>query len=419
MSAVPRSVEPEADRLRVNARRGARYEARHLQWDRGRELSGVDPVPAVRKCGRVVRSGDGAAVRVSEVEGQRVAGWSGLATCGSVWACPVCSAKIAAHRQGEIERALSAWHGMGGRVAMVTLTMRHRKGQSLRSLWDGVTGAWQAATSGRAWKADQDVYGVPMRRTIKTGKRAGQTVSEPRLRTIRVVEVTNGDAGWHVHIHALVLLRWDASEADAATIAEGMFARWTSHLVSRGFAAPLRGPGMDVRLLTGDPSAALGEYFVKAQYAFSHEVARGDLKDGRFGNRTPWAVLRGLVEVRRTGDLGEWGTPEDEDIWAEWERSSKGRRQVGWSVGLRAELLPDEEDLTDEEVAEADEGGETVEAVDSDTFREVAAARADYVVLEAFARSDDEGRASLAPYRLRAEQRAAERAAGRARYRSR
>lgn len=395
VSTVAPTAPAEAD-----SRRGGRYAARHVLW-------GFSDLKRVRSCGRVSRSADGVGVRITTGPEGRSAGFSGLSTCGSVWACPVCSAKIAAGRQDEIAAALTEWHKRGGRVGLVTLTMRHRKGQALTDLWDGVADAWHAATSGRGWTADQDVHGVPMARVVRTGKRAGQTVVTNRIRTIRVVEVTHGDAGWHVHVHALVLVDGRASAGAVEAIGAAMFGRWSASLVSNGFDAPSFAHGLDARRLEGDPAAALGEYFTKSVYRASMETARGDLKDAKMGNRTPFAILRGLVEVHATGDLaGRDGLPEvstDERLWHEWEAASKGRRQVGWTQGLRAELLPDVEELTDEELADQDQGGEEIGKIEPATWSAIARARADWEVLQAFVRSDAEGWALVADFRLWAE----------------
>jgi hypothetical protein len=312
---------------------------------------------------------------VTETDGHRRAGFGGIATCGSVWACPVCSAKIGAHRQGEIEQALSAWHGRGGRVALATFTMRHNASQSLADLWEAKSYAWGKVTSGRAWVDDQEQFGTPLARTITRGKRKGEVVTEGRVPWIAVTEVTHGQNGWHVHVHVLLLLAEGSPDTDplVAMMGDAMFSRWRDALQRKGFAAPrvvrYNGPhesagyprcdrlgahthgGFDWRLLHGDPAAALGEYFTKVNYSASMELARGDLKAGRGRNRTPFTILRNIVT---TGDA------DDLDLWHEWEQGSRGRRQIGWSVGLRGLLLGTEDTPEDEEIAAADEGG-TVE----------------------------------------------------------
>lgn len=395
----------------VEDRRASRYAARHFLWEHS-------SLKRVQYCGRYAASDAGVGVRVSEGPEGRSAGFAGLQHCGSVWACPVCSAKIAATRQAEIESGLRAWHERGGRVGLVTQTMRHQQGQALSDLWDGVSDAWHASTSGRSWSADQRIFGVPMARTIRSGKRKGEAVIENRIRTIRVVEVTHGDNGWHVHIHALILFRGSATAAEAdsdlQTIAAGMFGRWRSSLVGAGFDAPSDRHGMDATLLRGDPAKALGEYFTKAVYSAAAEATRGDLKDAKGGNSTPFGILRSLVTT------GEVGTPVLDEaeairrraIWAEWEAGSKGRRQIAWTVGLRAELLGQEDEQTDQEIADEDEGGETVGQIDRATVKAITRARADWAVLAAFGRDLAEGWALVGIFRARAEQAEANRTRG-------
>lgn len=386
------TVTPDRD-----ARRASRYLARFFLWD-------ASSLKRVQSCGRVARTAEGVAIRVSESEAGRHAGFAGIAHCGSVWACPVCSAKIAAKRQGEIQQALAAWHQKAGRVGLVTLTMRHSRGQSLSDLWDALSDAWHAATSGRAWSADQMMFGVDMDRVIRSGARKGQTVTESRIRIIRVVEVTHGDNGWHVHIHALVLLRPGATDGDLDLIAGSMFGRWRSGLLRAGLDAPTLRRGVDARMLHGDPAAALGEYFTKAVYSAAAEVSRGDLKDAKGGNATPFGILRSLVTNGEVGDavLSDAEASRRRAIWAEWESASKGRRQISWTVGLRAELLGVEEEMTDQEIADEESDGAPVAQVDNATFSEVSRARANWAVLAAFQRSTAEGEVLLAVMRERA-----------------
>jgi hypothetical protein len=67
----------------------------------------------------------------------------------------------------------------------------------------------------------------------------------------------------------------------------------------------------------------------------------------------------------------ETGLADDLELWLEWERASKGRRQLLHSQGLKTRVGIDE--LTDEEIAAAkDEGeGETLVILPRKTWREV------------------------------------------------
>jgi len=255
-----------------------------------------------------------------------------LVTCGSIWCCPLCAEKILAGRVDELLSAIDNWTAQGGRVAMVTLTMRHRVGQALSELWGRLSKAWGAASgdyrSSRDALADVDGW-------------------------VRRVEATHGRNGWHLHVHALLFLRGETTEEAARSMGEAMFAAWSKRLQRDGLDAPVRHQGgLDVKLLELDQAREhVAGYLAKGTYEASSaalELAGGMAKGGRRGNRSPFEVLRDLVANGEARDLA---------IWREWEQASKGRRAITWRQGFRAQLLAEVEQ-TDEELAEdgRDEG---------------------------------------------------------------
>jgi hypothetical protein len=58
-------------------------------------------------------------------------------------------------------------------------------------------------------------------------------------------------------------------------------------------------------------------------------------------------------------------------LWEEWLHVSKGRRTLEWSRGLRARLLPDERERTDEELAEEAEPAEEIAVLEAEVWTEV------------------------------------------------
>ena len=104
-----------------------------------REL--VGPHDRVRKC---LRTPIMANVGVGYSRKFRRASYVGLCICGRVWDCPVCAAKIAERRRGELRLAMDAGNDEGLRPVLVTLTVRHHRGDDLALLLDGLRGA-QAA----------------------------------------------------------------------------------------------------------------------------------------------------------------------------------------------------------------------------------------------------------------------------------
>ncbi len=266
-------------------------------------------------------------LRVSEDgEGRRRAGVAGLQSCGSPWACPVCARKIAGQRTDELREVLGAVAAAGGSVHMLSLTMRHNRGQSLAELWSALSAAWRAVTSGRAVERERTRWGV--------------------LGMVRVIEATHGEHGWHLHVHALVAFDGPVSRELAGELGGAMFGRWERALVRKGLAAPLedRG-GLDVRPvdLGAGSIDAVAEYLSK----ITLEITGGSAKEGRRGNRSPFAILRDALAT---------GLAEDCELWLSWEQASRGRRQIAWSQGFR-EWAGLHREMTDQEIAAEDKGG--------------------------------------------------------------
>lgn len=336
------------------ARRAERNAAKSWLW---RDSS----LRRVRSCGLRAAPRDGGAgtvdiVRTATPDGF-VAGVSGVQTCGSTWACPDCAEKIQASRQGEVDQALREANRRGWRVAFITLTLRHRGSRhKLASLWDAVGIGWRAATSGSraAWADDRGEYGV--------------------RGYIRLLEATHGTAnGWHVHVHALVFLdpmwsllaraRADQAgdepaiyERDAQALGERMFGRWQTAVtgVDRRYR-PTKAHGLDVRLVVD--GTELGGYFAKGVYSVksvestAHDATGPHGKQAKRGNSTPFGILQRLVAVDGGIESADRdGYERDRRLWHEWEGVSKGKRQLLWSNGLRAELGVSAE-RSDEDIA--------------------------------------------------------------------
>jgi hypothetical protein len=216
--------------------------------------------------------------------------------------------------------------------------MRHRRGHRLVDLWEALSAAWGAVTSGRAWKAEQDRYGV--------------------LGWVRTVEATHGPAGWHLHIHALVVFDAPTSVEMAGEMAGRMFGRWSRALARRGLEAVEDKGGLDCRMvaMTGESIERVAEYLSK----ITHEITSPTTKDARGGNRSPFAILRDALST---------GLAEDCELWLTWERASHGRKQLTWSRDLRSWAGLHVERTDDEIVAEDDLHGEDVLIVSNESWK--------------------------------------------------
>lgn len=305
-------------------------------------LSKFTRLSRVRKCGHAA----GGLVHVQGKGcGDGISGRShGLQSCGSVWSCPVCASKIAYGRQLDLERGISHWaDDRSGSFVLLTLTLRHHRGQALKEVWDGLSTAWRKYVSHRQTKE-----------TLK-----GLDVSGYH----RTTEVTYGESGWHVHLHVLYFLASRPQDLSSVAAGNVLTARWVQSAAAAGFSAVPN--AQDWKILRGSSKAlaSIAGYVTKGEYhegmsaprsgnEVAMEVTRADLKTGRSSSRTPFEILRGLLE----GDA----LPGDQELWAEWESASKGRRQQIWSRGLRADLGLDDE-MTDQDLADAYENGEVTD----------------------------------------------------------
>lgn len=350
VAQVP-SPRPPAEGLENNAnnsslhpsesRRRERYLRRSWLW----EHSSASRDDRRRKCGRC-RCAMHVTVRC---DGQH-AGFCGVISCGSVWSCPVCNAKIMKARGDDIADVASVNDRRGGTALFATFTIRHHAGQSLIDLHAAVIAAWGRLTSGRGWRemlARHDVAGW-----------------------VRVIEVTHGRNGWHVHVHALLLLRGGISDDALADLGGWMAARWTRGVQALGHTA--LSVGQDLRRIDGKTA---GAYLTKSQ-VMGLELTNAQGK--RAGKTvTPWVLL----------DRAMGGDRRALRLWHEYEQTMKGRRLLGWSRGLRAEMGAGEE-LTDEEIVEEELGSPDLVAITPEAWDDVVIPRAlPVLILEAAERS--------------------------------
>ncbi len=148
-----------------------------------------------------------------------------------------------------------------------------------------------------------------------------------------MVEVTHGPNGWHVHVHVLLFLTGQAADDDVEQLHARMVGRWSRRLVALGLARP-RAVGQECHVVRDAADENLAAYFTKATDAAHRiglEVTQSQSKTarGRHKTRPTWALL---------DDVESLGLADSLDLWHEWERGSKGRKQMTWSKGMREQL---------------------------------------------------------------------------------
>lgn len=299
-------------------------------------LRDVTTVDRCRRCGRDIVGTDVAIV----IKGG-VAHISGVETCGRIWLCPVCSAKIRVRRGEEVAIGVGNWIKSGGACYFVTATLPHERGDRLSESLATLSEAWRWSTSLRSAKNDVEKYGV--------------------VGNIKSVEITHGMNGWHPHIHSVILTE-DSIPLDDPTGHRDMHnwytswdARWARALERVGWATGLEGVRLRLDMVEKSTVAGLAAYVTKLQTGnrrgLGNEIARADLKGGRKSSRTPFEILANFAT---SGDLA------DLELWHEYEVATAGRSAIRWSRGLRDLVAPELAEQTDEEVAAEEVGGETL-----------------------------------------------------------
>jgi hypothetical protein len=279
------------------------------------------PKSRTDKCLRLRQKGK--EVEVWKSHEFKTASFAGLQTCGSVWACPVCSAKIAERRRAEILAAMAAHQAAGGTVTLLTLTAPHQRADNLGDLL-----AKQAKALNSFWN-DRQVKAVSKSMGI-----IGQ---------IRALEVTHGrlspsNNGWHPHYHVLQFgglgdgftpLDW-LQRVDAEDL---LYKRWAACCVRAGLGEPSRAHGLKL-----DDGSKAAKYVTK--WGLEDEMTKGHTKKALHGE-TPFDFLRSYLADSTDKQAGA--------LFREFAETFKGKRQLHWSKGLKKRYAIGE--LSDEELS--------------------------------------------------------------------
>ncbi len=403
------TVDVGGREARSKQRRARRYTDRRTLWK-------ITNDRTCASCGRTVMDPDSGLILAQTAEGNALL--LGLFKCGKIWFCPVCSAKIRHGRAQEITKGLVFWIRQGGIALLITGTARHAASHQLATLMDAIQGtradeakglkrkpgAYQRLITGAAWAGDKR----------RAANQEGIRGRVGYIGMIRATEVTVGIVnGWHPHIHAIVLIggitaggrgdkrvtgTFTPSEEAMKELEDHFRGVWTRHLakIDPNFK-PSDEHGMDFkRLETVQDAENFGQYIAKIQDGDKsispvNEIARGDLKQGRNGNMTPFQMLG------RIGDLMA-GVPEEDATgegtlewclakWHESETALKGRRAIEWTRGLRSLLGLDGGDSGDDDMDLLFEGDDASQIragvhIQTDAWHQVAQRALDLTVIE-------------------------------------
>lgn len=281
------------------------------------------PTHRIRSCHRFRVPGKSTVdVMYSPLVGK--AHYKNLMHCDSVWICAVCSSKITERRREELSAALATTKLT---PILITYTLRHHAGDSLFSLLKAILAAFHDFKSGAGWQL--------MRRDFCM------------VGSIRSLETTHGENGWHPHIHDLVLIEAPLTDSKMEWFISQHKKRWNLMIERQGRDASWV-HGVDIRAARLDVTqyvAKFGHQPVSTGWTIEQELTKAPVKKGKGEDgRTPHQLLADSAA----------GDEIAGNLFIEYANSLKGKKQLVWSKGLRASLGLDAREPTDSELAEAD-----------------------------------------------------------------
>jgi hypothetical protein len=288
-----------------NEKKAAR-KLRFIRQNVVRSLFKPSDKKAVCTCLRHVKYGSESVKIMRNVEtGQ--SSFAGLQTCGSVWDCPVCYAKISELRCNELTWGTGLNIAKFGRdsLVFVTFTFPHQRTDNLKDLLKRLSAATAYFNRHRDYRNLRDKIG-----------QHGYT---------RSLEVTHGQNGWHPHLHEIWFC--NTEQFDYYYIKQAVFDLWTKSCEFAGLPAPSWDHGIDVR--DGEFAAAYAAGFRKDiipadlrkaanSWGMEHEITKSCAKSGRNGSRTPWQLLDDYVA----------GDKQAGALFREYSAAFKGKQQV-------------------------------------------------------------------------------------------
>ncbi len=294
-------------------------------------------------CLRTILSGaDGVLVKQSIKTGKCY--FKNLMCCGSVWKCPLCNAKISEARAKEIKLVMEAHIKAGGKVALLTFTIPHKRYDDLKFM----VKTFQKAFN-RMW-------------TSEPAKRLRISIEmDGYARSKETTWSTNN--GHHPHYHQIVLYSSDKSEEECMKeMKEVLSPIWSNRCEKVGLGSPSYEHGLDVR--NGMNAAAYIAKFEKDRsWGLEKELTKSQSKKSKGDSYSPWDFLR---EHKKTG------SKEMARLFLEYADAFQGSQFVTWSPGLKDKYDIDDSLAKDKELAKtSDEASKTLAQITHKDWKKI------------------------------------------------
>jgi hypothetical protein len=298
--------------------------ARAERWALKSEVNRLLPGDRVSKC-MVLRApipGRGLSqIEVHKGLNHGKAFYHGLMACGSVWTCPVCAAKIAERRRVELKEAVKNAMNQRLGVHFVTLTVPHGIGDDLHDTLARLSVALKSMSCDGTFRRRKKQCEVEI------------------VGFIRAQEVTYGGNGWHPHYHLIVFTR--EATCGSSVIQYLYSGAWQRACVKAGLPEPHPEHGCTVQ------DGRFAALYV-SKWGIEDEMTKANAKRGKRHGLSPWGLIRASLD----GNAPEIAPEPAAALFRLYAHAFKGRRQLHWSVGLRAKLLPEQVELSDQQIVE-------------------------------------------------------------------
>ena len=288
-----------------------------LRWQQGMTDGHFNSTrKSLRLCGQVphgdhiltYRKSDGSSVILS-----------GLMRCESASACVVCSARIAKGRGEWLAQVFEKALERDETISMLTLTVRHKKGDDLRTLLAAMEASYRNLQGTHAFK---------------------QLRSKFNAKFVRVTEVTHGKNGFHPHFHIAII---HSKGVDFKLFKAEMTDIWVRWIQNHGLLAPIDDKALN--LVENATNEQRAWYLTKSNGLSSLEVTNGRYKVAKGENMSIWGVHA----------LAVAGDYQSGKIWRAYEEGIYKKRIFVISRGMSEEYgveMATESEMAKNELAE-------------------------------------------------------------------
>jgi hypothetical protein len=313
------TLDLKPDQEAVNLARSEANNYRYLLQDAARE---INPNSRTAAC---MRTRIAPQVEIWQKNGK--SHLKGLHTCGSVWACPVCSSKVSEHRRADVVQAIQWAKDHNIKVYMLTLTVPHYSSQSVAEVTEKFKAGRVLMKHRKQWlafEAQSDLIG-----------------------SIQTTEVNYGNNGWHVHSHELLFF----SDCGCAPESFDLSDYW-GKAVKRVGLGETNEHGVHL-----EPVQSAADYMTK--WGAAEEITLSRVKKSQYGGINPWGLLQVYADSKNETIA---------ELFKDYVSAFKGKRQHVWSRGLR-DLVGLNDELTDEQIAKGiDEGSQRLMVLGKDEW---------------------------------------------------